>query len=108
MDKALGHPQRDPHGDPIPSPNGELEELKYISLDMCEVGKRYVIVRASDDHPEVLQRATKLGLVLNKKIIVKERTPFDQSIVVRIGRKEHFISQRFAEAIFVQPLEEEK
>lgn len=106
LDKALDYPKVDPHGDPIPPLNGELEELKYISLDASEIGKRYVVVRASDDNPEVLQHATRLGLTLNKKIIVKERTSFDNSMLVRIGQKEHFVSQRLAEAIFVLPVVE--
>jgi DtxR family Mn-dependent transcriptional regulator len=108
LDKALDYPKVDPHGDPIPSSSGELKELKYVSLDTCDIGKRYVIVRASDDNPEVLQHATKLGLELNKKIVVKERTSFDKSMLVRIGQKEHFISQRLAEAIFVLPVTERR
>ena len=102
LDQALEFPTVDPHGDPIPTAEGELVERESIALENGDLGTRYVIVRVSDDNPEVLKHAAKLGLSLNKMITIREKLTFDRTLVIRVGRKDCFISQRLAEAIFVQ------
>ena len=102
LDKALGYPKVDPHGDPIPDDNGELESLEYTPLSEFDIGSTVRIIRVSDDYPDVLQHSTELGLSLNKKITVKKKMTFDGSMVVRVGPKEQFISKQVADAIFVQ------
>ena len=62
LDKALGFPKVDPHGDPIPTVSGDLVDISYKSLSDCNVNEEGTIVRVSDDSPEVLQLLTKLGL----------------------------------------------
>src|SRR5919108_3083464 len=55
MDAKLGHPTRDPHGDPIPSRDGKVEEPETVSLQSLEAGARATFTRVSDAKPEVLQ-----------------------------------------------------
>lgn len=102
LDTALGFPTTDPHGDPIPGAEGELAPPDYTSLTEYGVGDIVKVLRVSDDDSQMLQHATKLGLKLNKKLIVKEKRVFDGSMVVKVGTKEQFISQQMAQAIFVQ------
>jgi len=102
LDTALGFPTTDPHGDPIPSAEGELAPSDYTSLTEYDVGDIVKVLRVSDDDSQMLQHATKLGLKLNRKLIVKEKRAFDGSMVVKVGTKEQFISQQLARAIFVQ------
>jgi Fe2+ transport system protein FeoA len=56
----------------------------------------------SDEDSELLQHATKLGLLLGRKLAVKEKRAFDGSMVVKVGTKAQFISQKMARSIFVQ------
>ena len=103
LDNALGFPENDPHGDPIPTANGELERPKYTALTEYDTGDVVRVLRVSDDDSQILQHAAQLGVELNKKLVVKEKRTFDGSMVVKVGSKEHFISQQMAGAIFVRP-----
>src|SRR3954465_7305029 len=48
----LGNPTRDPHGDPIPAPDLQLEDRPSASLDELVPGTRGTFVRISDSDPE--------------------------------------------------------
>lgn len=63
LSRRLGHPRWDPHGDPIPTPAGELPALHGRELGMCEVGCVGRIVHIEDEPAEVYQRVIRLGLV---------------------------------------------
>jgi len=102
LDKALGFPRRDPHGDIIPSPDGNLEAVNHRLLSDVKPGVVVLVSRVSDSSPEVLQYAAKLGILLKRKIKVKERIEFDGSLRVEIGKKEQFISSKLAKSIFVE------
>lgn len=63
IDRLLGHPTVDPHGDPIPGPDGVLPDLAPAPL-LSEVEPgRYLVVRVSDADPERLGRLRERGLV---------------------------------------------
>jgi DtxR family Mn-dependent transcriptional regulator len=102
IDEVLGYPKTDPHGDPIPTEDGELREASSESLADVEPGGTCKITRVSDASPEILQYATKLGLSLRKRLTVKERVKFDGSLLVNIGKREYYVSQRLAQSIFVE------
>ena len=102
LDKALGYPRVDPHGDPIPGANGELHPPAYVSLANAGVGVSGTIVRVSDENPEILRYVEKLGLGLNKKVKVKEKIAFDGSVIIQVGSRELPLSEKLSQAIFVQ------
>jgi DtxR family Mn-dependent transcriptional regulator len=102
IDEVLGYPTIDPHGDPIPTEDGKLEETSFTSLAEMQPGQPCRITRVSDTSPEILKYATKLGLSLKKKIVIKERVKFDGSLLVGIGSRECYVSQKLAYNIFVE------
>lgn len=102
LDKALGFPTKDPHGHLIPTVEGTIESVNHKLLSDVKPGETVLVARVSDSSPEVLQYAAKLGILLNRKIKVKERIEFDGSLRVEIGRKEQFISSKLAKSIFVE------
>src|SRR3954466_8945482 len=51
----LGHPTIDPHGDPIPTPDGHIDETPTSALHDLAPGKRGCFVRVSDSDPEMLR-----------------------------------------------------
>jgi DtxR family Mn-dependent transcriptional regulator len=103
LDKALGYPKVDPHGDPIPSAGGDLHELPYTSIAECSIGKSYVIVRVSDESPEILQYLTRLGLTLAKKVKLESKLAFDGSVIVVASGRKIPLSDTLAQSIFVEP-----
>jgi len=103
LDKILHRPTVDPHGDPIPNAQGEIEVQEDIPLSECAAGVFVRILRVSDHDGELLEHAAKIGLTLNTRIRVEEKMTFDGSMVVKVGAKERFLSKHVARAIFVQP-----
>jgi len=102
VDEVLGHPRVDPHGDPIPASDGSMKKIRSVPLAEIEEGSTVRILRVSDNSPELLQYASSVGLTLNKKITIKQRMKFDDSLIVRIGTKELTISSRVAENVFAE------
>ncbi len=102
IDEVLGHPSVDPHGDPIQTKSGTIKHAKSIALKEMDEGANVRVVRVNDEYPELLQYASSIGLSLNKKISVRQRMKFDNSLVVRIGGKENTVSAKLAENIFVE------
>lgn len=64
IDAYLGHPQFDPHGDPIPRADGTVEVRDLRSLAECPVGFRFRLARVADQSPEFLRFLTESGLAL--------------------------------------------
>jgi DtxR family Mn-dependent transcriptional regulator len=102
IDKALGYPKVDPHGDPIPTSAGDLVEITYKNLSDCIEGEDGIVVRVKDESQEILKYMTKLGLSLNKKIVVIQKIQFDGSVIVEIDGREVPLSEKLAKSIFVQ------
>lgn len=76
MNEVLGHPLRDPHGDPIPQPENPTAPLPARSLTETEVGVTATVTRISDDEPALLRHLESLGLVLDSQVTVLERLDF--------------------------------
>lgn len=105
LDEALGFPAVDPHGDPIPTVDGELGHHEYSALKEHEAGAMVRVLRVSDEEPRILQHATRLGLGLHTTITIQEKMPFDGSMTILVGKKQQFISREVAAAIFVEEVE---
>ncbi|MET1035160.1 MAG: metal-dependent transcriptional regulator [Arthrobacter sp.] len=61
LDERLGYPAADPHGDPIPTRQGELRRPRAVRLDRAPGGAA-VVVRVSDVDPEVLRLCAEAGI----------------------------------------------
>jgi DtxR family Mn-dependent transcriptional regulator len=102
LDRVLGHPNVDPHGDPIPTEDGVLKDHKIAKLAETHPGSVVLVTRVRDGDPEILRYLALLGIGLGRKIRIKEAIGFDGSLRVQIGSKEQFISARLAESIYVE------
>lgn len=76
IDERLGHPTRDPHGDPIPAPDGTVPTPPAVTLAALDAGTRAVVARISDADAEVLRYFAELGLGLDAQLTVVERRDF--------------------------------
>ena len=101
LDKLLGYPEYDPHGDPIPNANGEVRGMHKTTLNQESVGKQLKVVGVKNDSPGFLQHITQLGLIINSKITIKSHHEFDGSLDAEINGKSLMISQKVAENIYV-------
>jgi len=85
----LGHPTHDPHGDPIPTADGELVEASSRPLSDLDPGERGTFVRVSDADPEMLRYLSERGIAPGERLEVLERQPFDGPLLVRFGSGDH-------------------
>ncbi len=98
----LGHPRVDPHGDPIPSADLELDEPATHSMESLQDGEEGVFVRVSDADPEMLRYLAGCGISPGDRFAVRERQPFGGPLFVRFGEREHAIGGRLAGAMRVE------
>ena len=61
IDTVLGHPSRDPHGDPIPDASGRISFPHTVPLSQCEPGETVVLERINDSDPKLLRYLSEHG-----------------------------------------------
>jgi len=98
----LGHPTVDPHGDPIPTADLQLEERLTHSLASLQSGARGVFARVSDSDPEMLRYLADRGIAPGDRFLVRDRQPFDGPLFVVFGEREHAIGGQLAGAMRVE------
>lgn len=84
LDKFLGFPKRDPHGDPIPDAQGKIILANKKLLFDLVPSEEGVCVGVKDSTKEFLQYLDKHAISLGVKIEVIEKEAFDQSMLVKI------------------------
>ncbi len=105
--ELLGHPGRDPHGDPIPAADGTLAPERSSPLSESKVGERVRIVKVRDGSASILNYLGERGLVPGRNLDVKEVRTLDGVVTVEDERgDEHTLGENLARAIFVhKPVE---
>jgi DtxR family Mn-dependent transcriptional regulator len=98
----LGHPTVDPHGDPIPSAELELDEHCTRSMESLQPGDRGRFVRVSDSDPEMLRYLDGCGISPGAGFSVRDRQPFGGPLFVLFGDREHAIGGDLAGAMRVE------
>lgn len=100
----LGHPTHDPHGDPIPTREGEIEEGSSISLASLVAGARGTFTRISDQDPAMLRYLSDRGIRPGDRFEVVDKQPFDGPVFVRFagGEQVHALGGTLAAAMRVE------
>lgn len=88
MDAKLGHPTRDPHGDPIPAADGQVPTPPARQLSACDDGDEGTVARISDADPEMLRYFDTVGINLDSRVRVLARRDFAGMISVAIENGE--------------------
>jgi DtxR family transcriptional regulator, Mn-dependent transcriptional regulator len=99
----LGDPTRDPHGDPIPTADGRIDEAPTEALGALAVGARGTFVRVSDSDPEILRYLTDRGIAPGDEFEIVDRQPFGGPSFARFGNDVHVIGGALARAMRVEP-----
>lgn len=102
LDAFLGHPQYDPHGDPIPDANGEYAPKPKLPLSELPVGASATIVAVKDSSSLFLQYLDKIGAHIGAPVELLDRVEYDGSVQLRLNReRELFISREAADNLMV-------
>jgi len=101
LDEFLGFPTTDPHGEPIPDHNGNVNMQAQQPLNVLGPGYKGEIVAVKDSDSTLLKFLDKIGAVPGKKIAVISKEEYDESLEVEIETKRISISRAVSKNILV-------
>ncbi|MFT5836873.1 MAG: DtxR family Mn-dependent transcriptional regulator [Candidatus Azotimanducaceae bacterium] len=84
IDRFLGHPTEDPHGDPIPSAEGELVKGRVETLVECPLATKVSVARISDQDADFLNYIADSGLNPGVSLQVIKRSQSAESVQVEL------------------------
>jgi DtxR family Mn-dependent transcriptional regulator len=102
LDALLGFPTHDPHGDPIPDKDGNVNTVDKILLATFYKGESGVCVGVNDSSSEFLRFLDKKKITLGKKITVLEKEDFDDSLFIEIDGEKLSISKKIANNLYMK------
>jgi DtxR family transcriptional regulator, Mn-dependent transcriptional regulator len=83
MDQMLGRPASDPHGDPIPSSEGEMVELVLWDILSCPLNVDVRLARVTDQRSEFLQLLEEHGMLPGRSLRVRARDEVAETVALR-------------------------
>ncbi|MEM1095595.1 MAG: metal-dependent transcriptional regulator [Bacteroidota bacterium] len=107
IEEMLGYPTHDPHGDPIPTRDGQIAATATDPLSDVGSGETVMIHRVSDANPDLLHYLESIGLLPRTVLTVVERAPFNGPLTVRVADAEQVVGHEVASQVFIGPLEDD-
>ena len=106
IDEMLGHPQVDPHGDPIPNSEGLVDRREYDTLLTCPLKARVEVSRVTDQDTSFLRFVERHDLKPGSIVKVEERDEAADSVRLRAENdREITIGARAASKVLVQTIQ---
>ena len=99
----LAHPERDPHGDPIPDADLVMPSDETQPLASLRPTQQAVILRVNDEDPAFLRHLDELGLVPGAQLEIKSYSSFDNNLTITVhGQPSTVIGLAITSKIFVE------
>lgn len=102
MSAAMGHPTADPHGAPIPTVDGIVDERLLQTLAELPVGTPAQMIRVSDKNPELLRYLADIALQPGVDVTVLARAPFDGPLTLKLGATQAIVGATLAAQVLVE------
>jgi len=99
MAAVLGHPAVDPHGDPIPTSEGDILELATTPLSEVPTGATAEICQVEEGQPDRLRYIASIGLRPGVPVTVVDRQPFQGPITIAVDGDTHVIGHELAQVV---------
>jgi DtxR family Mn-dependent transcriptional regulator len=100
--QALGDPQLDPHGDPIPTRELSVPIQDWVHLGDLYPGQRATVQRVVDETPELLRYLSSIGLTPQAKLEVVAFSEFDGNLHLQVGEKTLVLGPKVTKQIYVE------
>ncbi len=104
MAEAIGEPHTDPHGHPIPTRDGTIDETPHRTLSDLASGQRSRVMRVSDEYSDLLRYLARIGIRPGVVVTLAERAPFDGPLTLRIGKATTQVGPALASRVMVEIL----
>lgn len=102
---ALNHPTVDPHGDPIPSREGNVKSVDMVPLSTLNAGEMARVARIVDDaNSEMLRYLADLGLIPGTSFRVLDVAPFEGPLTLKLDDEQTVIGFNVASSVLVEVL----
>jgi len=101
IDRRLGFPARDPHGDPIPTSDGQPRRPDAVPLLSAPTGVEVVVARISDADPAILRYLDELRIGLDTALTVDEHREYAGDVTVRTADATIVLGATAAAAVWV-------
>jgi DtxR family transcriptional regulator, Mn-dependent transcriptional regulator len=102
IDAKLGHPQFDPHGDPIPDAHGLITRRELCPLSELPLATPARVSQLIANDSDMLQHTLDRGFALHTEVEVTARDPFEGPLTVKLGEQQTVIGHQVAESILVE------
>tara|TARA_R110001583_G_scaffold160872_1_gene312747 strand:+ start:16564 stop:17229 length:666 start_codon:yes stop_codon:yes gene_type:complete len=102
IDKYLEFPTHDPHGDPIPDKNGNIEHHKNVMLSSIQVGDSCVVIGVKDSSTSFLKFLDNSNIRLGSTIKINSIEDFDNSMNIESNNISFSISHQISKNLFVK------
>jgi DtxR family transcriptional regulator, Mn-dependent transcriptional regulator len=104
IDRALGSPTQDPHGDPIPDARLRVVNPETTPLSELRVGERATIARVPDRDGELLRYLASVALVPGERVLLVRSEPLRGPVTITLNGRDTAVSRELAEQIYVRRL----
>ena len=101
---AMGHPIRDPHGEPIPTADLKMPLFDSTPLSSLRPNQTATIQRVKSADPDLLRYLDELGLIPGAQLEVKDYSPYDHNLTVKVGRKTTVLGLNITNKIFIEEI----
>ena len=105
LDKYLGYPKFDPHGDPIPDTHGTITIRNQVVLSTMQIGSSGMVVGVKKHDKDFLAHLNQVGINIGTEIELLHKYPYDLSIKLKINNSEEaLLSSEVCENIFLKKI----
>jgi DtxR family Mn-dependent transcriptional regulator len=99
--EMLGHPTHDPHGAPIPTKDGQIDDTRHPALAEMTPGTKVRVECVKDSNPEMLRYLGRLGLYPEAKVEILDREPYGGPFRLRVNGEYCDVGEELARNVFV-------
>lgn len=105
MAAMSGNPAYCPHGEPIPAPDGSVEDMQDDLLSDSEADQHFRVTRMRTREPDRLSYIEALGLIPGCELELIHKAPFNGPMQLKVNNEYRIIGHNLAELIRVKPIQ---
>jgi DtxR family Mn-dependent transcriptional regulator len=102
LDEILDYPKTCPHGNPIPTENGDVIEEKSYPLTNLKIQEKGVVTKIEQEEPELLEYLDALDLRPGSSITILKKAPFNGPITIKVNNKIHALGRNIISQIWIK------